>query len=335
MKEIIRYHLLTEGRLDDMKKKYSRISPEFIDKISAKDPSGNNKYLDWMLHNIYAVMSKWRKYENPKEGEFVTNPQDPNTYSSDINYSIGYIVKVVESFHKNVDRLTPDRVYEALAKKIGHIPTNFTTIKLSDSKISPIGIWESKNINYYTPHTLGEVLNYIIEHYPSKSEIDQIVKKETTNIYEDGIIKIVAPQSFASSCMYGAETRWCTTSRNNKDYYNQYTDKNNVLIYFIFKKPIKTGDIKLHPGVDDSGIRSIEHLPFKKMALHGDLKHKKFSWFDEHDNPIKGLPILKFYLTYNNQENLLPVISEKINNYIKSKDERSALTKILRPRKLN
>jgi len=49
----IKYNILeqiiTEGRLEDMIKKYEgKVSENVIRQLSAGDPSGNNKYLDWM-----------------------------------------------------------------------------------------------------------------------------------------------------------------------------------------------------------------------------------------------------------------------------------------------
>ena len=58
MKNIIREELLskllTEGRLQDIIKKYGKEDQEYIDDImffSEKDPSGNNKYLEWLVKN--------------------------------------------------------------------------------------------------------------------------------------------------------------------------------------------------------------------------------------------------------------------------------------------
>jgi hypothetical protein len=49
----IKYNILeqiiTEGRLEDMIKKYEgSVSEDMVRQLSAGDPSGNNKYLDWM-----------------------------------------------------------------------------------------------------------------------------------------------------------------------------------------------------------------------------------------------------------------------------------------------
>ena len=47
LSEILESTILLEGRLEDVKAKYPG-KEEFIDTLSQSDPSGNNKYLDWM-----------------------------------------------------------------------------------------------------------------------------------------------------------------------------------------------------------------------------------------------------------------------------------------------
>ena len=313
MKNIIKYHLLTEGRVEDTKKKYPYFPAYFIDYLSKHDPSGNNKYLDWMMHEVYVNITKNGRYNTQSEIEHhFINPHTSVT-KKNLDFFVNDIIKTVESFHKNVDRLLPERVYEALMAIMGFIPRDFAIV--GDKEGGKLAVWGSKNINSYTNYSLKEVLNYIINNYPSKSEINNIRKKETINIFEDDIIKIVAPQSYASSCMYGANTRWCTTSKTRgQEYFNNYTSKNQVLIYFIFKNKYK-----------DS-----------KLALHIHPHRKERHWFDDHDNNVKGLPILEEYINIfsDNPKQEFKTIKEKVNQYIKSKDERSYFSKIFKSGKI-
>jgi 3-methyladenine DNA glycosylase AlkC len=41
--------VLLENRVDDVKKKYPEVDPAIIDYFVKEDPSGNNKYLDWLV----------------------------------------------------------------------------------------------------------------------------------------------------------------------------------------------------------------------------------------------------------------------------------------------
>jgi hypothetical protein len=67
--------------------------------------------------------------------------------------------------------------------------------------------------------------------------------KENAKDMEGSIIKlhddsewlIVKPLTFAASKKYGAFTKWCTTSRDNPEYFVRYTNRGS-LIYIINKK---------------------------------------------------------------------------------------------------
>lgn len=354
MKEIIRYQLLVESRIDDVKKQYPIIPADIIDELSANDPSGNNKYLSWMVRMVYIAVKDKIKEDGQVEHYYHRDDKSggEKRYSSVKNYLgsyLDFIIDVVNNFHKNVDRLTPERVYEALSKTLGHIPTNMGIIRVSDSihlGKEVLGIHNSKGIvEYETPYILNKVLSFIIKHYPSKSELDTIRKKETVTIYDNDIIKIVAPQSFASSCMYGAQTKWCTTSKSRGDqYFKNYTEKNNVLIYFIFKKPQDVAsiyggtDIDPYQSMMDYELRSVmsNDPNFNKLALHINLNNRSTNWFDEVDTQVQGLKLLKQYinLVSENPEKEFKLIKDKINQYIASKDERSTFKKIFRSGKI-
>ena len=59
MKNIFKYiileQLLTENRIQQAKDKYPCIPPQLVSYLAAGDPSGNNKYLDWMCKQIWDV----------------------------------------------------------------------------------------------------------------------------------------------------------------------------------------------------------------------------------------------------------------------------------------
>ena len=67
-----------------------------------------------------------------------------------------------------------------------------------------------------------------------KSE-EKELETQVIKIHEDGEWLLIRPLTFKSSCKYGANTKWCTTTEHNQEYYNKYT-KRGVLIYCINKK---------------------------------------------------------------------------------------------------
>ena len=46
--------VLLEGRKEDVMAKYSQVPKETVEYLSNGDPSGNNKYLEWMVKEIVA-----------------------------------------------------------------------------------------------------------------------------------------------------------------------------------------------------------------------------------------------------------------------------------------
>jgi hypothetical protein len=61
------------------------------------------------------------------------------------------------------------------------------------------------------------------------------LETQVIKIHEDVEWLLIRPLTFKSSCKYGANTKWCTTTEHNQEYYNKYA-KRGVLIYCINKK---------------------------------------------------------------------------------------------------
>lgn len=62
----------------------------------------------------------------------------------------------------------------------------------------------------------------------------KIFESQIIKLYEDDEWLVIKPLSFESSKKYGANTKWCTTSEGNSDYFFRYI-KNGILIYTINK----------------------------------------------------------------------------------------------------
>jgi len=61
------------------------------------------------------------------------------------------------------------------------------------------------------------------------------LEKQVKVVYEDDEWLLVRPLTFLSSKKYGSNTKWCTTTEHNPDYFIKYSTK-GVLIYCINKK---------------------------------------------------------------------------------------------------
>lgn len=58
LNQILESTILLEGRKDDVIRKYGEEHKELIEKLSKSDPSGNNKYLDWMVKTALGQLNK-------------------------------------------------------------------------------------------------------------------------------------------------------------------------------------------------------------------------------------------------------------------------------------
>jgi len=111
--------LLAEGRLDDAKKKYPNVDPNWVDRLSERDPSGKNKYLMWATKQFAKMTDEYRE----ENGGDLSDTQ--------LGYAIypiyQGIANTVDQFHANYQRLknkdinaykTIDQINDVL-KKLG------------------------------------------------------------------------------------------------------------------------------------------------------------------------------------------------------------------------
>jgi hypothetical protein len=232
----IKYNILeqiiTEGRLEDMIKKYDgKVSEDVIHQLSAADPSGNNKYLDWMC--LQRVDS------------------DAHGYLSE------YIIKMVQCFHENVNRLSE--------KNVNII---FASLNPEDRiKKAP------KDINSYpTADIIEKICSYFEEQKPKTAS--------RVKIYEDDKWLVVSPLTHEASCSYGAHSNWCVSTSNNS-YYQRYT-KQGILVFFLDKKG-------MNPIKPDANIY--------KLAVHINYDNPNpidWDWYSMEDNKIDAALMVNF-----------------------------------------
>jgi len=132
-----------------------------------------------------------------------------------------------------------------------------------------------------------------------KSE-EKELETQVIKIHEDGEWLLIRPLTFKSSCKYGANTKWCTTTEHNQEYYHKYAKK-GVLIYCINKK---TG--------------------YKVAAFYSLDKHEpEFSYWNQKDTRIDStdsnlpLELIGFIRDYVKDKKV------KTNHFMLSEDQRN------------
>lgn len=82
---------------------------------------------------------------------------------------------------------------------------------------------------------------------------DKKAKKEVDRVYEDDRILIVSPKSYEGSCLYGAGTKWCTSSKKTSEHWENYSDV-GVLYYLITKGVLESNKYyKVALFINDDG----------------------------------------------------------------------------------
>ena len=209
-------HILLEGRVEDAQQYFEKAVGSWpvaepgnpvgigvgtnlegvLDHFVKNDPSGNNKYLLWMV----------KTYLNPEERG--TSPND--------------ISSLVQRFHNNSPRITAELI-DSLKSEDSFFNDNL------DRKI----LRSPKNIDSYDDLIVLERFMDEVESIMTRKDKEKKIKGEIDRVYEDDNWLIIRPKSHGSSCYYGAGTKWCTTSKD-KTFFEKYS--NQGVLYYIIKK---------------------------------------------------------------------------------------------------
>ena len=181
--------VLLENRVDDVKEKFPEVDPEIINYFVRHDPSGNNKYLEWMVKAIT------HKPTLQTIGEIL------NDNELGWGEPAGFIVNLIQKFHE-------------LLPYMKNVSTNdLYQYRFTDSEM----------INF-----LGNDLLKAKELKDNK-EKDKKAKKNSDKIYEDSNWLVVRPKTWEASCVYGAGTKWCTTNKESDHHFKRETDRNFLI----------------------------------------------------------------------------------------------------------
>ena len=166
-----------------------------------------------------------KKYESKFSEEGLNNVIN-NEFIKQTNFK--YADFILKNLNSNYSFRELEEVIEAL-QKFDKIQNNL----------------EKKDINTYTG--FFDLISTISEYTKGKE------KPKSKKIYEDDKFVVVEPQNFTASCKYGSKTRWCTTMKDNDDYFNRYTSGNQGLYYVISKKDMDENLYKIAIHIDKYG----------------------------------------------------------------------------------
>lgn len=84
-----------------------------------------------------------------------------------------------------------------------------------------------------------------------KSEKDRIIDEQSTLFYEDDEVVVRIPNTYEASCILGADTSWCTATRNTTSYYSRYTSRGKL---YIIKDKETSDRYQIHWGYEEASM---------------------------------------------------------------------------------
>lgn len=174
--------ILHEGRKEDAKRQFPSISSDLIDYISKNDPSGNNKYLIWILKQL-------------RQKQLFTPGLDQKSFINDVITKLGVFNKYLPYIKPNI---------------------------LNSGTLSDKILRGPKDINNYSSIEEIEQINQLIEPIYREKEIDKERQKESEIIYDGDDYMIVYIRTIDDACYYGQNSRWCITSKKNRSFLKEY-----------------------------------------------------------------------------------------------------------------
>ena len=267
IKYIILEQLITENRVNKVKTDYPCIPPVLIQYFSTNDPSGNNKYLNWMVKQMWDEGST---INGGIIGEFQTTwrwlrgytgyYEDDDGNDSDVTKQ-PTCSQIWDEESESFEGFNGKEFYDEggweseMANNIIELVTHFHRFSSS---------LKEKDINKYNYNNLLS----IIEPMVFKS-LEKDLSKDITKIYEDKDWLIMSPKSHRASCVYGANTKWCVTMRDDSQYFNRYTKGNFYLMFVIDKNNNKKWAINTEKDINTSDKEEVINIPWhQEIGIH-------------------------------------------------------------------
>ena len=230
------------SKIEQLKKQYPNLSISLVDLAKLLDITKSHKYTPV----ICKIISENFKINEDEE------------YQRRVNYIKDYL----SDFNISSDNLSIDEmwIYKIFLEHFtnGTYDTIYNLMHYGERGLLP-----TKDIlTYKSTNDIKKDITFASLLDNEKNFSNQIVKE-----FENETWLAIRPLTYSSSIKYGAATKWCTTSRYEKEYFAKYWDR-GVLVYFINKK---TG--------------------YKFAGFKGVKNNDELSFWSAEDNRIDSLDI--------------------------------------------
>lgn len=269
--------------------------------ISKLDPSKTNKLTPFMVKVIKNRMDRFEK----------DIARDGNVYSSRYEYVNSKMNDV-----NGVEKLLLTWLIDQFGAE------NIETLREFNEALDK-NLVDQNDISKY--ENFEDITNQLS--IARTKELLKKSRKEISVVYEDDEIMMLKPLSFESSLKYGAGTKWCTSMKNDPEYFYRYS-KNGVLIYLINKQTGRKfgchseknepGRVHIYNEVDQSIDSFHIGLPYEKLVILMDLMNVEkygvnsdlFSDEEKSNYELKLVPMEEELLPMNHIEETMAVNEE-------------------------
>jgi hypothetical protein len=202
------------SRLDTIKEQFPELNISFIDIFAKLDNTKSYKYLP-ILCKLFGKRFTIKNYSN--------SSSDRIQYMVDLS---GHL----SSFGIDSSDLTCNEII-TMSSLVEHFNSYDLDIFQEFRNYMEQGLLDNKDVTSY--QTIGDISHAVS--LASMKAIEKEMEGQVHVEYEDDQWLILRPLTFAASSKYGAGTKWCTTYKKEKSYFERYW-RNGALIYFNNKK---------------------------------------------------------------------------------------------------
>jgi len=203
------------SRINELKKQFPELNITMFDLFKRIDTSSTYKYFPILCKLLGSRFNVKNQYVNDKE----------------------YASEAILSMHSNLldkgistDNVTDNELFTFNYFADYLITDHLTTIK-DFIRYMDKNLIQNKDVTSYS--TIDDLRGAIT--MASMKEFNKDLEGQIIKEFEDEKWLIVRPLTFQASSKYGATTRWCTTSKQDKHYFEKYWGR-GILVYFINKQ---------------------------------------------------------------------------------------------------
>ena len=220
------------------------------------DTSKTKKYSQFLVKMLNEKIEKWQKEQEEYE-------------------SIRKVNEVLDP----LERVVPNDSFENMISRFFFCDFLFSWNSIGRfvefTELMEKGVISEKDISKYDSWEMLET-----QLFEAKNrELFKRSKKEIHKIFEDDNYMIFKPLTYASSCSYGYQTKWCTAMVNDPGYF--YNHSRGILIYLIDKK-------------ENKKFAFYKHFP-QRYEISDDHEQYAFKTYNQEDKQIDtiqtGLPM--------------------------------------------